>query len=121
MKKIVSIFLTVGLGIVIAQCETSSRRPSRFLIPQGYVGWVQVDFGVKGAPPAQTDEGFHLFKFSADGRIVTSSDIEFGKAMNEYYCYADDRRQKLSLGEEDRGGMIWAHTTGTTEDTKNNW
>jgi hypothetical protein len=120
MKNIISICLTAGLGILSAQCGTSSRRPSRFLLPQGYVGWVQVDFGVKGAAPVKTEEGFYLFKFPADGRIATSSQIEFGKAPNEYYYYADGWRQKLSLGEEARGGTIWAHTIGATEDRNNN-
>lgn len=91
------------------------RHPGRYLIPNGYVGWVKILFKVQDAPPLPIEDGCYVFKIPADGRLQTSSDIEFGVASDEYYYVSERTREALRSTGWDGGGMIWAGYNGRTE------
>jgi hypothetical protein len=93
--------VALGLG-----CE-QQRRPSRYLVPEGYVGWVRVEFGVQGAPALPIEDGFYLVRFSPSGLLKTSSDIEYGIARDEYYYFSRAKRLRLRETGWSEGGMIW--------------
>ena len=88
------------------------RRPSRYLIPEGYIGWVKLNFRVNEAPALPMEGDHYLFKFPSTGVLETSSDIEYGSALNHYFYYCGDTRRKLTLTTWDGGGMIWGGYTG---------
>ena len=58
-------FLLLGGVVISAGCQEKERRPSRYLIPDGYVGWVRINFNVKDALPVSFEDGHYLFKFPA--------------------------------------------------------
>src|SRR4051812_47464913 len=89
------IFLASSMVLAIACYNPRTRRPTRFLIPEGYVGWVRIDFGIKDAPPLSIEDGFYLIKIPASGLLQTSTDIEYGTAKDEYYYYSEDSRRLL--------------------------
>ena len=88
----------------------SKRAPYRYLIPSGYVGWVQIRFAVVGAPELPVQKGFRVARFSKEGTLNASSRLQDGWAKDEYYYYAGDSQQKLSDGYQT--GMINAGSTG---------
>lgn len=92
-------------------CQEKQRRPSRYLIPEGYVGWVKIYFKVKDAPALPVEDGCDLFKFSETGILKTSSEMETGWARDEYFYYSGDARRALENTGWD-GGMIWAGYAG---------
>jgi uncharacterized protein DUF6843 len=97
----------LGLG-----CE-QQRRPSRYLIPDGYVGLVSIEYRVKGAPPLPIEDGFYLVKLPPGGLLKTSSAIEYGVAKDEYYYYSGATRRPLKQTGWSEGGMIWdGHISG---------
>jgi len=98
-----------------ASCQEQERRPSRYLIPEGYVGWLRIEFNVEGAPPIPIEDGHYLFKFPPSGLIKTSSDIEYGWAMDEYYYSSGDDRRRLKGSDWGGGGMIWGGVTGSKQ------
>ena len=101
--------LAVSCLVVAAACQrVESRRPSRYIFPEGYVGWVRVDFNVKSAPALSVGDGRHLLKFPPTGYIRTSTPIEYGAAMDEYFYYSGDARSTLKSTGWGYGGMIWA-------------
>jgi hypothetical protein len=104
----------VGVVISAACQEVQKRRPSRYLIPEGYDGWIRVNFTVKDAPPLPVEEGYYLFKFPASGLLETSSDLEYGSASDEYYYYSGDSRRKLRATGWGEGGMIWGEYNGSS-------
>src|SRR5688500_10239753 len=55
--SIMCVVLSLFLILSSFGCQ-SERRPSRYLIPEGYVGWVKVRYSVQGAP-ALPFEGDH--------------------------------------------------------------
>ena len=53
--------------------------PMRWLIPAGYVGPIELEYGVSGAPPLPIEEGRYMIRLSPDGRAQTSTDIGEGR------------------------------------------
>lgn len=109
----------IGIGLVVLasaltsqRCEPS-RKPSRFLIPDGYVGWVNIYFEIKDAPPLTIEEGHYVFRIPPAGTMSTSSKLEGGIAVDDYY-YVDKQgnRRPLESTSWGEGGMIWAESTG---------
>jgi len=107
-------FLLLGGVVISAGCQEKERRPSRYLIPEGYVGWVRINFNVKDATPVPFEDGHYLFKFPASGLLETSSDIEYGVSSGDDYFYysSEGKRQKLQGTGWGGGGMIWAGANG---------
>ena len=103
----VLLFLALLNGCVVAYPK---RAPYRFLIPNGYVGWVEVIFAVVDEPGLPIHEGFKIVRFSKEGTLKTSSKLEDGWAKDEYYYYDGDTKQKLSDGYQT--GMINAGSSG---------
>jgi hypothetical protein len=100
------------------RCEPS-RTPSRYLIPDGYVGWVNVHFEVDGEPALPTEGGHYLFVIPRNGTLRTSSRLEGGVANDDfYYINAKGNRQKLESTGWGEGGMIWAESTGNDNEGK---
>ncbi len=107
------LILLLSLASLASSCE-KQRRPNRYLIPDGYVGWVKVYFNVKDAPALPIEDGYYLFKFPASGILRTSSVPEFGVASDEYYYYSDNTRHRLKTSFYGEGGMIWGGYDGSS-------
>lgn len=90
------------------------RRPSRYLIPDGYVGWVKIYFEVSDAPTLPIEDEHYLFVFPPTGIIKTSSKEEFGvSSYDDYYYFVGNKRQPLKQTVWGAGGMIWGGHTGS--------
>jgi hypothetical protein len=92
------------------------RRPVRYLIPDGYVGWVKINFRVQSAPALPIEDGYYLARMPEAGELGTSSDIEYGWAKDEYYYYVDDTRHPLKATTWGGGGFIWGGFNGQEQD-----
>jgi hypothetical protein len=84
-----------------------ARHPTKFLIPQGYVGWVEIEHG-EGAPPLEMSNGVYICRIPASGILQTSSSLEDGWAKDEYFYYSEDGSLRaLPDTAWGGGGMIW--------------
>jgi hypothetical protein len=97
------VFATTVCMLDTAACQDKQRRPNRYLIPDGYVGWVRINYKIKEAPVLPIEDGHYLFKFPENGTINTSSEGEEGFASDEYYYYSNDTRRSISTGD----ALIW--------------
>lgn len=111
--------LILSMLAISASCLAKERRPCRYLVPEGYVGWVRIDFGVKGASALPIQDGYSVFRFPPNGQLETSSNIEYGAAADEYYYYSEDNLRPLAVTDWDGGGMIWAHSNGASVNANN--
>jgi hypothetical protein len=50
-----------------------SRLPFKILIPEEYVGWVNIRYGLKHAPPLRIEEGYIVARIPQSGILETSS------------------------------------------------
>ena len=101
------IALSVWLGF---GARHESLRSSRFLIPQGYTGWVRIEFEVPGAPPLPIDHGEYTIKIPAGGVLRTSSPEQYGWARDRYYY--DSGQNLSSIPDSGDSAMIWGKLNG---------
>lgn len=95
------------LCLLLSSCG-NSRRPDRYLIPDGYVGWVRIQYSVAGASPLPTEQGYDLYRIPPNGFLQTSSAMENGLAKDEYYYLSGTTRKLLdSKGGWGSSMMIW--------------
>ena len=73
----------------------AARMPQTHLVPDGYTGWVSVAYGVEGAPPLPVEDGYHVFRYDAQGELETSSEYEEGWGVDDYFYVAGETRQLL--------------------------
>lgn len=75
----------------------SDARPSRYLFPEGYVGWVRINFK-SDAPEPPIENGCYVFKFSLSGEIICSNQTKCGNTpADKYYYYSEDMRLTPTL------------------------
>lgn len=84
------------------------RRPNRYLIPEGFVGWVRIDYEVEGAPELPIEDGFRVYRIPSSGLLQTSSAVQSGWASDEYYYVdASGDREQLTVTARGGGGLVW--------------
>ena len=102
-----SLALLIALGLV---AHHSSRRSSQFLIPEGYTGWVRVEFQVQGAPPLPMEAGGYILKVPDSGVLRTSSPEQYGWAKDRYYYYSAEGMRLIP--NSGGGSLIWGQING---------
>ncbi len=112
----VSSVLFVGLFVGIEWRQKANERiPSRYELPDGYVGWVEIQHGIAGAPATPVRNKQFVFTIPAAGLLKTSTPQMFGTAHDHYfYCGAAGCHELAETGWGS-GGMIWASSSGTFE------
>ena len=96
----------VLLGIVIAVASLGCSRPrDRYLIPDGYAGWLCISYGVSGAPGFPLEDDFRLVVFPPSGIVETSSPGLPGESYRTQYFYYQDGRRRVLESKELGGGF----------------
>lgn len=86
-----------------------ARHPIHLLIPNGYLGWVEVRYGDAGAPALPTVNGNYTCRIPPGGVLATSSKPEEGWAKDKYSYYSEDGSTKiLRQTTWGGGGMVWS-------------
>jgi len=83
------------------------RPPTRFLIPEGYVGWVRIQYSAATAPPLAREGKYWVIAIGRDGIAQTSSPPPEGWANDQFFNQSDGHRRMLSNAGWCKGGMIW--------------
>ena len=112
---VVSVPLLIGVvlfGPFVWDLVTQRRPPDRILIPEGYAGWVRIDFGVTGAAPLPREQRRLLLRLDPNATLKTSSNRPQGLGKDEYFYFSRTTRTALSTSGVCKGGMIWYVTTG---------
>ncbi len=106
--------LTLALLIVALwlgmSTRNSTQRASHFLIPEGYTGWVRIEFEVQGAPSLPVEGGQYIVKISSSGVLQTSSPEQYGWAHDHYDYYSAQGRRPLPDSGPAR--LIWGKING---------
>ncbi|HXT61572.1 MAG TPA: hypothetical protein VN696_00915 [Pyrinomonadaceae bacterium] len=88
----------VALATTLSAQEQAKPLPYRFLIPEGYVGWIRVDFDAEGAPALPIEEGFYVFKFPESGHLRTSSHDVVESRRNQFFYYSSEGKYRIHVG-----------------------
>lgn len=124
----VSKVLLSGLSLLVLGCATvlylllaDPPKRHRYLIPDGYRGWLCVTFAVGGAPALPIEDGYELVKFDQAGVVSTSSAGKPGKLKDEFIVYTPTASRKLDVGSEMGGGFTVAPGTNYNQYTFMFW
>jgi hypothetical protein len=108
---IATLILVGCLGIWSSiNIRSSTPRSLRFLIPDGYSGWVRVEFEIPGAPPLPVDAGQTVVKIPSTGSLQTSSPEQYGWANDTYAFYSNAGHRSIADSGADR--LIWGKING---------
>jgi hypothetical protein len=69
------------------------RRGEVREFPENFHGWAFVIWGIPGYPPLPTDHGKLGERFPDDGTIITSTEPEYGVALDEDFYLRDDGKR----------------------------
>ena len=109
---VLTLVLLTGLALWLSvSARNSTRHSSRFLIPEGYTGWIRVEFEAQGARPLPMEDGEYLIKIPADGVLRTSSTEQYGWAKDHYYYY-ESAGGVRPLPDSGPMGLIWGKIDG---------
>jgi hypothetical protein len=107
-----SLAALIGLSGWLAFSAQSYRRPSsRFEIPDGYVGWVRVEFQETGAPVTPEERNQYVYRIPPGGILRTSSPERYGWAKDEYF-YRSDGGLRMLPDQGAGGRMVWGKING---------
>ena len=116
--------ILIALVAFIASGSSLGGEPTRpavrYVIPEGYVGWLRIDYGVNDAHapgygveralPLPVRDGVVVAEFPASGHLVTSSETEFGWASDQYFYSAKGKLTPLSQAKG--SAMVWNKFNG---------
>lgn len=96
------------LSFAILGCDSGHRRPAKIYIPEGYIGWVRIEYGVQGAPKLKTDflGPWEYQKVPQSGLLQTSSELGDGAASADSFFYSEDGSTKPLPRNMEHGGII---------------
>lgn len=108
---IAMLILVIGLGVRFgANSRNSAPRSFRFLIPEGYRGWVRVEFEIPGMPPLPTEAGQTVIKIPPSGLLRTSSPEQYGWARDTYALYSSAGLRPIPDSGPAR--LVWGEING---------
>ena len=108
---VLSVALLMSLALWLGWTgQHSSLRSSRFLIPEGYTGWIRVEFEVQGAPPLSMEGGEYVLRIPVDGILRTSSPEQYGWALDHYYY--DSAEGVHPIPDSGEAPLIWGRING---------
>jgi hypothetical protein len=110
--KLLSVVAATCL-LILTACQ-EKRHPNRFLIPQGYSGWIKTIYNAKDASLLPRDGEYLIHKFPDSGVISTATFCETGWALDEFYFYTKNN----SLEKIDPENMI--HLQGNSMQYESN-
>jgi len=101
-------------GLALCGCGGPRRTPTRYLIPGGYAGWIQVDYDSTGGVAPEHDGKYLVLRVPASGHLVSSAHYEEGWAGDDYFYYdSKGARTRLRWTMPGRGGMVWGLHSGS--------
>jgi len=104
--------------LLLAACYPQKRSPSVYEMPDGFIGWVCIEFERPDCEETPYIEGKWILKIPRDGYLCTSSKIEYGRAKDEYYYMQKGKRVKMPTFSDQAwyggtGNNYWVDRFGT--------
>ncbi len=91
LKMFPFLIIFITLLTIFSSCE-KRRTPIVYELPFGFSGWVTIKYEKKDALPLKEENGVYHIKISPEGFAETSSKVEDGTAVDEYYWMEGDKK-----------------------------
>lgn len=110
----------VVFSFTLISSEDTAKR-NRYLIPEGYKGWLCLTYSVPGAPILKLEDGFRLVEFSKSGVVETFTKGMPGKYKDEFLFYSSNKRREINYEKEMGGGYTVSQNKNSTQYTFKFW
>ncbi|MFZ0821660.1 MAG: hypothetical protein WAM91_16465 [Candidatus Acidiferrales bacterium] len=101
------------LDIAMEPMAGRNLPSSKFLIPEGFVGWVILEYDLKNADRAPSENGTNIYKFPPSGVLKTSSPGPQLGAQDQYFLYPSSGAMRPLASDYRNGkGLIWGQYEG---------
>ena len=110
MQKHRTVYLLMTLILLsLTGCEEEHKRPANIYIPEGYVGWLRLEYDVQGMPALERDflGPWEYQRFPRSGLLQTSSALHDGAASANYFYYSDSDVRPLPQDMINGGLISW--------------
>ena len=99
---IISIFI---FTLFTSSCSAFQTKTSKYIIPQDYVGWVRIYYGIKDAPALPvSDYGLtYIHKIQSDGKLITSTIKDFDSHSTFYFYDAGQEKEIINSSKAAHG------------------
>src|ERR1051326_5600037 len=90
----------LGVMVTVSWCDTIACKLSpqeEWIIPEGYVGWLRLDYSVTGTPALPVERGFYVVRMPRSGRLQTSSSGSRTIERNQYYIEGANGRDRITF------------------------
>jgi len=121
MSLLIAVALIVAatgypLLTIVRKSPKKKLLPIRYLLPEGYIGWVRVEYSIDRALPLPVEAAHCVVKIPESGVLVTSSKLDYTRVVDDYYYYSDRERRPLPSNSCDGSSMIWGEAMLVTQD-----
>ncbi len=103
--------LATAFAALLSLLDANTQKRNRYLIPEGYRGWLCTTYLAESKFPLPIEDGFRLVKFDQSGVVQTSSEGLAGKLKDEFIVYSGTNRRPLNIESEMGGGFTTAPVT----------
>lgn len=98
------------LVLVTALAGCNTRTPERWQIPEGYAGWVVIQYNNPACAPLPIVGGYRILRISATGRLCTSEPVSGGEAFDKFEYVRPDG----SVVEMDQRALVHSGVVSST-------
>ena len=93
-------FRSVLCWAMLLMLGCSGRPGERYLLPDGYTGWISVTFKAREAPTLSREEGFQLVTVPESGKVETREKMRTGEGYirRYYWVRAGGSRKEAPIG-----------------------
>jgi hypothetical protein len=96
IRRLLLLFVTL---LLLSGCPRF-RKADTVLIPDGYVGWVRIEFNVRGEARFDEKGGRYVVSVPLSGILRTSSSFETGYS-DDHYFYVNNHGERIELKESE--------------------
>lgn len=79
------------------------RSPRHYYLPEGFEGWVTIQFEREGSPPLEKKDGAFEIYIPQSGILETSSELETGWARDAFFRKKGDGWEELPFNVKEEG------------------
>jgi hypothetical protein len=95
---VVGVFAVVLVALVACHREPKHAVPAVYELPEGFTGWVTVEYAAPEAAALPEDHGARRIRVPAAGKLRTSSPQELGIVDNRFY-FVDGAGRRTPIAE----------------------
>jgi len=115
LKQHVTLLMIMLSLPILAGCEV--KRDEVYEIPDGYEGWVRIEFNRPECPPLPQRGHAVLYPIGNNGTLCTKDRMPIGWSTEDYFSVGARGRRKLPTYASARDdSLVWGEATTTVGD-----